>query len=99
MDAVATRDPVTGAVTLFAVNRSTTDQVDLAVDLRSVPGLRVVEASTLAHPDHTWVATADDDTTVAPRPNGTATVDEGRLSVRVPALSWSMVRLASEPGA
>ena len=54
VDAVATRDAETGAVALFAVNRSLTETVTLEVDARSLPGLRVVEATTLSNPDHTW---------------------------------------------
>ncbi|KQR17060.1 alpha-N-arabinofuranosidase [Cellulomonas sp. Leaf334] len=93
VDAVATRDAETGDVALFAVNRSLTETVTLEVDARSLPGLRVVEATTLANPDHTWSATADDDTSVVPRPNATATVRDGRVSVQVPPVSWNVVRL------
>ncbi len=94
-DAVATRDPQTGAVTLFAVNRSTTEPLILEVDTRSIPGLHVVEATSLSNPDHTWVATADDDESVAPRANTTAGLRDGRLTVQVPPVSWNMVRLES----
>jgi alpha-N-arabinofuranosidase len=93
VDAVATRDPETGAVAVFVVNRSTTAPVRIGVDTRSIPGLRLVEATTLSNPDHTWVATADDDVTVRPRPNTTATLADGRLDVELPPVSWSMVRL------
>jgi alpha-N-arabinofuranosidase len=93
VDAVATRDPETGAVALFAVNRSLTETVTLEVDARSLPGLRVIEASTLSNPDHTWSATADDDTSVAPRANATAAVRDGRLTVQVPPVSWNVIRL------
>jgi alpha-N-arabinofuranosidase len=93
VDSVATRDPQTGAVAVFVVNRSTTAPVRIGVDTRSVPGLRLVEATTLSNPDHTWVATAEDDTTVRPRPNSTATLADGRLDVELPPVSWSMVRL------
>ncbi len=94
VDAVATHDPETGDVTLLAVNRSTTDAVNLDVDLRGFPGLRVVEALTLSNPDHTWSATADDDASVAPRPNASATVADGRATAELPPVSWSVVRLA-----
>jgi alpha-N-arabinofuranosidase len=95
VDAVATRDPETGAVALFAVNRSTTETVTLEVDTRSIPGLRVLGATSLSNPDHTWVATADDDTAVLPRDNDSATIDGGRLTVRVPPVSWNVVRLGA----
>ena len=93
VDAVATRDPESGAVALFAVNRSLTEPALLEVDLRALPGLRLVEASTLANPDHTWTATADDDSSVAPRANPSAQVRDGRLRVEVPPVSWNVVRL------
>ncbi|MFC4616257.1 alpha-N-arabinofuranosidase [Cellulomonas algicola] len=95
VDAVATRDPETGATTLFAVNRSLTEPALLEVDARSLPGLRVLDASTLSNPDHTWAATADDDTSVAPRANTTAEIRDGRLVVQVPPVSWNVVRLGA----
>lgn len=94
LDAVATHDPETGEVVLLATNRSVTQDVTLDVDLRGFPGLRVVEALTLSHPDHSWSATADDDTTVRPRPNTTAKVADGRARAELPPVSWSIVRLA-----
>ncbi|WP_129337601.1 alpha-N-arabinofuranosidase [Cellulomonas endophytica] len=94
VDAVATWDAEAGALAVFVVNRSTTDPVALDVDLRSVPGLRLVEATSLSNPDHTWTASADDDTSVRPQPNGTVAVADGRLSGTVPPVSWSVLRLA-----
>ena len=94
VDAVATRDPETGAIALFAVNRSLTETVELSVDTRAIPGLRVIEATTLSNPDHTWSATADDETSVLPRPNQSATIDAGRLTLLLPPVSWNTLRLA-----
>ncbi|WP_435738657.1 alpha-N-arabinofuranosidase [Cellulosimicrobium sp. PMB13] len=94
LDAVATHDPETGDVVLFAVNRSTTRAVDLDVDLRGFPGLRLVEALTLSNPDHTWQATADDATSVVPVVNTSAKVADDRARAELPAVSWSVLRLA-----
>ncbi|WP_454041393.1 arabinosylfuranosidase ArfA [Cellulosimicrobium sp. Marseille-Q8652] len=94
LDAVATHDPATGDVVLFAVNRSTTRAVDLDVDLRGFPGLRLVEALTLSNPDHTWQATADDATSVVPVVNTSAKVADDRARAELPAVSWSVLRLA-----
>jgi alpha-N-arabinofuranosidase len=93
LDAVATHDDETGEVVVLATNRSVTDDVALDVDLRGFPDLQVVEALTLSNPDHTWAATADDDTSVVPRPNGTAQITDGRLGAALPPVSWSIVRL------
>ena len=93
VDAVATRDPETGAVTLFAVNRSTTEPALLEIDVRSMPGLRVLEAITLANPDHTWSASADDATSVLPVANGSAIATDGTVRLEVPPVSWNLLRL------
>jgi alpha-N-arabinofuranosidase len=63
------------------------------VDLRGFSGLRLVEAITLSNPDHTWSATADDDSSVAPRVNETARVVDDHAGVVLPAVSWTMLRL------
>src|SRR5690606_30650301 len=93
IDLVATRDD-DGAV-VFVVNRSVTEPVGLSLDVRSLGVSRVHEAVTLANPDHTWQATAADSTSVLPRPNTSAGLDDARLSVELPPVSWSMIRLGS----
>ncbi|MEV0949920.1 alpha-N-arabinofuranosidase [Promicromonospora sp. NPDC050249] len=96
LDAVATHDAGSGDVVVFAVNRSLTGPVVLDVDLRGFPGMRVAEAVTLSNPDHTWSATADDDTSVLPRPNTSAKVADDRVRAELPPVSWSMLRLVRE---
>lgn len=93
LDAVATRDPETGETVVFAVNRSITEELVLDVDLRALPGLRVLGATSLSNPDHTWSATADDDHSVAPVANATASVVDGRASMVLPPVSWNVLRL------
>jgi len=94
LDAVATHDPETGEVTVFAVNRSTTDDLELSVAVRGLGDLRLVEALTLSNPDHTWAATADDSESVAPRANESASVSGERIASVLPPVSWSVLRLA-----
>lgn len=93
LDAVATRDPETGETVIFAINRSLTEPLALDVDLRALPGLRVLGATSLSNPDHTWSATADDDSSVAPVANATAAVTDGRLGASLPPVSWNVIRL------
>jgi alpha-N-arabinofuranosidase len=96
LDAVATHDAESGDVVVFAVNRSLTEPVALDLDLRGFPGMRVAEAVTLSNPDHTWQATADDDTGVLPQPNTSAKVADDRVRAELPPVSWSMLRLERE---
>lgn len=93
VDAVATHDADSGAVTVLAVNRSLDEEVELSVDLGAFGALEVAEALTLAHPDHTWSATADDADSVVPRRNGSVEVGADVAGLRLPAVSWSVVRL------
>ena len=68
---------------------------ELEVALRGF-GRLVVDAQTvLTDPDLAAANTADDPERLVPRPAGGATVDDGRLSVRLPARSWNVVRLAA----
>jgi alpha-N-arabinofuranosidase len=95
-DVVATHDPQTGQVCLFALNRSETDPVTLTAHLRALPGLRVVEHLVLGgRPDellHT--NTADDPDRVQPRTSTDNTLTDGELTATLPPVSWTMLRLA-----
>jgi alpha-N-arabinofuranosidase len=93
LDAVATHDADTGALTVLAVNRSVTEPLVVEVDVRAFGGLRLVEAVTLADADPHAKATPEDPR--APRENGTAAVDDGVVRVELPPVSWSMLRLGT----
>jgi len=96
VDAVATWDEATGAMTVFVVNRSVDEPMELEVVVRSASRLRLVEALTMAADDPYARSTADDDTTLAPRPNPTAHLADGRLHVDLPPVSWSMLRMTTD---
>ncbi len=93
LSAIATHDPETGDVVVFAVNRSTDQVTSLDIDLSAFTGLRVAEALTYTNDDPHWTASADDATSVLPAPNGTVRLNGGRISAELPAVSWSMIRL------
>ncbi|MCG6567142.1 alpha-N-arabinofuranosidase [Tessaracoccus sp. ZS01] len=90
VDAVATWDESAGA--LFLVNRSESETIEVVVDVPA--GVSLTEAVTLHHTDPRWQAGVDDDTTVAPRPNESATLTDGSLEISLPPISWTMVRFA-----
>lgn len=94
VDATATHDPESGDVAVFVVNRALDAPTTLEVDVRAFGGLRVTEALTLANPDPYVRAGVDDDASLAPAANDSAVLDDGRLRVALPPVSWSMVRLA-----
>jgi alpha-L-arabinofuranosidase len=94
LDAVATHDPDTGDVTLFVVNRDQHDPAELTVDLRAFGRpLEPAEAWTLADDDRHAANTAAEPDRVTLRPTGGLVLDRTRLTVPLPALSWSAIRL------
>lgn len=100
VDAVATVDAEAGDCAVFAVNRSETEDATVNITIKSPADLRVLEALSYYSDDPSWKASAEDDTAVLPQPNLTAKVEdlEGAttVSVTLPPVSWSVVRLGSK---
>ena len=104
LDATATYDEESGAVTLFAVNRSVEEDLEVDVDLHAFPSHRIAGATMLAAPDSGTGATntADRPDAVSPSDNPRVRLETGRLAVVLPPVSWNVVRLlpaASTPPA
>ena len=89
VDAVATWSDDEGA--LFLVNRHETENLTVKVALPA--GSELVEVVTMHNEDSSWKASAADDESVLPEPNETAKLDNAVLSIELPAISWTMVRL------
>ncbi len=96
LDATATYDEESGAVTLLAVNRAVDEALDLSVTVRAFPQHRLVAATTLAAEDPTTTNTEADPEAVVPVTNPRARLADGRLELSLPPVSWNVVRL--EPG-
>jgi alpha-L-arabinofuranosidase len=95
VDVVGTWDEASGALTVFALNRSQDESADLRLDLRAFgTRLAVVEQLVLGGADLAAANTQDSPERVAPRhASSTRTTDAG-LTVTLPAVSWTMLRLA-----
>ncbi len=92
LEAAAVMDEEKGGLTIFAVNRSAKEQLDLTVDLHGFSPLAVGEHLVLDNPDLKAVNSSGAEK-VKPRSNGGATIDGSRLDARLPAVSWSVIRL------
>ena len=92
VDAVATRD-ADGRVTVFAVNRSTTGDVGLDIDLDGFGSPVHPTATTLADRDPYAANTLADPDRVAPYANETVHVDDGMVSIVLPPVSWTVIVL------
>ncbi|KQP57408.1 alpha-N-arabinofuranosidase [Agreia sp. Leaf283] len=96
LDAVALADG--DETTLLLVNRSTTEALEVAVDVEGAPVASVLHQRTLGVPDggsrHSSNSQSEPDA-VLPLDLGIVTVDDGAARAVLPALSWSIVRLAT----
>ena len=92
MDAAATLGD-DGGLTIFAVNRDMSDDIVLQCDLRAFGDMKPVEHIVLHHDDVKAVNTEADPDEVAPVKARNPRMDGGRMNVKLPALSWNVIRL------
>jgi len=92
VDATATLDD-DGNLTIFAVNRDMKEDILLEGDLRAFGDLKVQEHIVLHHDDVKAVNTEEKPDEVAPVTIQPEPLDNGRLGIRLPALSWNVIRL------
>ena len=80
---------------MFAVNRSTSEPVDLTVELAAFGrALTVLEAWTVSDDDLTAQNTLDQPNRVVPRPTETASVGaDAVLTAILPPASWTAILL------
>jgi len=93
LDAVATFDAESDELAVFVVNRSQDGALPLTLALRD-GDYTLIEALTYSNGDHMWQASADDDTSVLPQANSSASIADSSLTAELPPISWSMFRLA-----
>ena len=93
MDAAAVRAE-DGSVTIFAINRDMQEDVLLTADLRDFGELKVAEHIVLHHDDVKAVNTEENPNNVLPAAGETGRMDQGRLEIALPALSWNVIRLS-----
>jgi alpha-N-arabinofuranosidase len=96
LDATATWDEQAGVLSVFAVNRGTSEPVDVVLTLAQMQALDVSEAMVLAEEDPYLTNTQDHPDRVRPRPLATS-LSDGRLRFTLPPVSWAAVSLTAGP--
>ena len=81
-----------GSVTVFCVNRDMTDDFCLDLDLRSFGKMKLSEHILLHHDDVKAVNTEEDPMNVVPVSGPAGQVSSGHAEVKLPALSWNVIR-------
>jgi alpha-L-arabinofuranosidase len=92
VDAVASIND-DGAVSVFLVNRSQDAATIVSIDIGSLGAARLAESSTLADDDPNATNTLEQPNRVAPSPNQSARIDDNVLTVELPPISWTALRL------
>jgi alpha-L-arabinofuranosidase len=96
LDVVATRDPESEAVSVFALNRHVTEPVAVTLDLRALGPVTVAGAECLAGgADPYLVNDQENPDRVRPHPLEVAPPEGGRLTVELPPVSWTVIRLVA----
>lgn len=93
VDGVATHDPETGEVVVFAVNRSMEEEVTLTLATQAFPDHRVVEHMVVADEDLDATNSVENPHRVTPRPGSGARGEADAIEVVLPPVSWNVIRL------
>ncbi|MEO5921558.1 MAG: alpha-N-arabinofuranosidase [Pseudolysinimonas sp.] len=93
VDAVATHDEDSGDTAVFIVNRSLDEEVEFVVDASLLGDVALRSADSLYDDDMHAANTLSDPERVTIRPNETARLDDGRLRIVLPPVSWTVVTL------
>jgi alpha-N-arabinofuranosidase len=91
----ATYDDTTGALVVFACNRSVGDELGLTVDLGGFGSVTLVQHVALHDDDPAVINDLDHPDRVVPKP-GNASIDGTVATATLPAASWNMLRFQVE---
>ncbi len=92
LDAVAVRSDANGEVAIFAVNRGTDNDVQVDFFLEGFGGIEVKDHQVLTGPDLKATNSAGGEK-VRPQRQAGAEVDGRKITVRLPKLSWNVIRV------
>ncbi|HKE92890.1 MAG TPA: alpha-N-arabinofuranosidase [Povalibacter sp.] len=87
-------DPESGAVSVLALNRHTTDEIDLEIELRGLGARKVTAASELHHHDLKAINSRDKRDEVAPRDRSDIAITGETLRAKLKPLSWNVIATA-----
>ena len=92
VETVAVLNEEKAELTVFAVNRSLEESIDLSIDLRQFPNASVLEHIVLEHEDLKAVNSAKDPDQVAPHKNGVTEIKSEEAVAALPKQSWNVIR-------
>ncbi|MBS8228505.1 arabinosylfuranosidase ArfA [Vannielia litorea] len=93
LDIAGVHDGDEGSVTFFAINRHGSETLETALSLEGFGAAQSVEHQIIRHDDLEAKNTQDNPQNVAPQEGDGATLAEGGLTLTLPPLSYSVVRV------
>ncbi|NUJ89095.1 alpha-N-arabinofuranosidase [Plantibacter sp. MCCC 1A11337] len=93
VDAAVTFDESTGSGSVFLVNRSLTDEVDVELTLDGCGCSHVESTQTVSDEDVSASNTLEHQDRMVPHPNVTTRIEDSVLRVTLPAVSWTAIKL------
>lgn len=93
VDAVATHDDEHGQTAVFLVNRSTSEEAEVTVDVSRLGDVSILDAQTLADDDVYAKNTLEQPDRVGLSRNASAVLDDGTLTITLPAVSWTALSI------
>lgn len=94
LDSVMIMNEEEETLTIFAVNKSLDEDMELTCDLRQFADYHLAEHVVLSHPDMKAVNTQEHPDTVIPYAGSTVKMENGHLSGVLGKHSWNMIRLS-----
>jgi alpha-N-arabinofuranosidase len=94
IDSVATYDAESGAGSVFLVNRDQHASRTVTVDVAALGATSITEAQSLWDEDVYAKNTLEQPERVGLTPNDTATLEDGRITITLPPVSWTAVAFA-----
>ncbi|MBO4413698.1 MAG: alpha-N-arabinofuranosidase [Clostridia bacterium] len=94
VETAAVFDESAGSLTVFAVNRSLTDDIDFEIDLSDFEGYGLTSHTVLENSDLKAVNTADSPENVVPHEGGETDVGAGSAVSKLKKHSWNVIRFS-----
>jgi alpha-N-arabinofuranosidase len=94
LDIAGVHDQAGRRLTFFAVNRHSSEKLDLELDLQGFGSARITDHQVMTNADLEAVNTLRAPLAVAPKKGSGLEVKDGRLTVGLPPHSYQMIRLA-----
>lgn len=93
LDAVATRDPLSGDISIFAINRHLETSLPFLIQLEGGTSYTVYEHLVLEHSDPNATNSPEHPEQVKPHNQGDARADKNQIKGHLAPLSWNVLRL------